>query len=115
MYDVGDLESAKKFASVTPDDTGKLIYLEEKSPSPKSSLIGIALYYYPKEALKYIHRYIAEGNNKDQPGRLVEWLYKKTPVYTWRLPGVWYDIGTKETLNEAEVYFSRLAEIKEIP
>ena len=51
--------------------------------------------------------YLAEGNNPDQPGRLVQWLYPRTPVYAWRVPGRWYDIGSAETLAEADAAFSQ--------
>ena len=54
-----------------------------------------------------IKQYIAEGNNPDQPGRLIQWLYPRTPVYTWRVPGLWYDIGSKETLEEANKIFAK--------
>jgi len=40
----------------------------------------------------------------DQPGRLVEWLSTRTPVYAWVLPGKWYDIGTPEQLETARAY-----------
>ena len=49
---------------------------------------------------------MAEGNNADQPGRLVQWLYRRTAVYTWRVPGIWFDIGSKESLAEANKIFS---------
>ena len=52
--------------------------------------------------------YIAEGNNPDQPGRLIQWLYSRTAVYTWRVPGLWFDIGSKETLDEANQIFAKL-------
>ena len=52
-------------------------------------------------------RRVAEGNNPDQPGRLVQWLYPRTPVMTWSVPGIWYDIGSKETLAEANRIFAR--------
>src|SRR5437660_1531186 len=48
-----------------------------------------------------------DRNNPDQPGRLVQWLYPRTPVYTWTVPGLWYDIGSKETLEEANRIFAR--------
>jgi glucose-1-phosphate thymidylyltransferase len=73
---------------------------------PRSTLTGIALYYYPRGVLPLIHRYVAEGNNADQPGRLVEWLYARQPVYTWLVPGTWFDIGSKESLAEADHVFS---------
>ena len=45
------------------------------------------------------------GHGLDQPGRLIGWLYRRTPVYAWRVPGLWFDIGTPETLAEAEQLF----------
>jgi len=54
-----------------------------------------------------IKQYLAEGNNPDQPGRLVPWLYPRTAVYIWRVPGLWFDIGSKETLEEANQIFAK--------
>lgn len=106
VYDVGSLDQAKKYGVVKLDGEGRLVAFEEKPANPASTLIGIALYYYPRAALPLIHQYVAEGNNPDQPGRLVQWLYPKTPVYTWTVPGLWYDIGSKETLEEANRIFA---------
>ncbi len=107
VYDVGNLEEIKKYNSISIDGSGKITFFEEKSKEPKSTLTGIALYYYPKSTIALIKQYIAEGNNPDQPGRLVQWLYPRTPVYTWRVPGLWYDIGSKETLEEANKIFAK--------
>ena len=107
LYDVGNLEEIKKYNSVTMDSAGKITFFEEKPKNPTSTLTGIALYYYPKQTIPLIRQYIAEGNNPDQPGRLIQWLYPRTPVYTWKVPGIWYDIGSKETLEEANKIFAR--------
>lgn len=107
VYDVGDLEAIKKYNSITLDEEGKITFFEEKPANPQSTLTGIALYYYPARTLPNIKRYIAEGNNPDQPGRLVQWLYPQEPVYTWTVPGTWYDIGSKETLEEANQIFKQ--------
>jgi glucose-1-phosphate thymidylyltransferase len=107
VYDVGSLEEIKKYNSITLDASGKITFFEEKPKNPTSSLTGIALYYYPKSTLPLIHQYVAEKNNPDQPGRLVQWLYTRTPVYTWRVPGIWYDIGSKENLEEANRVFKK--------
>lgn len=108
LYDVGDLEAIKKYNSITTDEDGKITFFEEKPANPTSTLTGIALYYYPERVVKMIDEYKAEGNNMDQPGRFVQWLYPKTPVYTWKVPGIWFDIGSKETLVEANEIFSKL-------
>jgi glucose-1-phosphate thymidylyltransferase len=108
VYDVGSLEEIKKYNSISLDASGKITFFEEKPKTPTSTLTGIALYYYPKATLPLIQKYIDEGNNPDQPGRLVQWLYTRTPVYTWRTPGIWFDIGSKASLEEANEIFSKL-------
>jgi glucose-1-phosphate thymidylyltransferase len=108
VYDVGDLEEIKKYNAIEIDDNSRITYFEEKPKVPKSTLTGIALYYYPQSVLPLIHQYIAEGNNPDQPGRLVQWMYTRAPFYVWKVPGLWYDVGSIETLEEANRVFSKL-------
>jgi glucose-1-phosphate thymidylyltransferase len=108
VYDVGDLEEIKKYNSIEIDDNGRITFFEEKPAQPKSTLTGIALYYYPKSSLPLIRQYITEGNNPDQPGRLVQWMYTRVPFYTWKVPGLWFDVGSKETLEEANTVFGKL-------
>jgi glucose-1-phosphate thymidylyltransferase len=107
VYDVGDLESIKKYNSITLDADGKITFFEEKPKNPTSTLTGIALYYFPADIVPMIDTYIAEGNNPDQPGRLIQWLYPRVPVHTWTVPGRWFDIGSKETLEEADRIFNQ--------
>ena len=108
VYDVGDLEEIKKYNAIEIDEDNRITYFEEKPKVPRSTLTGIALYYYPKSTLPLIHQYIAEGNNPDQPGRLVQWLYPRVPFYAWKVPGVWFDIGSIESLEEANRVFRKL-------
>jgi glucose-1-phosphate thymidylyltransferase len=107
VYDVGDLESIKKYNSITLDDKGIITFFEEKPKNPTSTLTGIALYYFPPSVVKMLETYIAEGNNPDQPGRFIQWLYPRVPVRTWTVPGRWFDIGSKETLEEADRIFGK--------
>jgi glucose-1-phosphate thymidylyltransferase len=107
VYDVGDLNEIKKYNSIEIAENDRITYFEEKPQTPRSTLTGIALYYYPRSVLPLIKQYIAEGNNPDQPGRLVQWLYPRTPFYVWRIPGIWFDVGSKETLEEANRIFSQ--------
>jgi glucose-1-phosphate thymidylyltransferase len=107
VYDVGSLEEAKKYGVVAVDPSGVITSFEEKPQEPKSTLIGIALYYYPTETVAMIPTYIAAGNNPDQPGRFVQWLYQRTPVQTWQVPGTWFDVGSKQTLEEANTIFAQ--------
>ena len=106
VYDVGDLEAIKRYNAIEVDDQGRITFFEEKPAAPRSTVTGIALYYYPSSALGLVRQYVEEGNNPDQPGRLVQWLYPRTAVYTWRVPGLWFDIGSPEQLDEADRVFT---------
>jgi glucose-1-phosphate thymidylyltransferase len=106
VYDVGDLETIRRrYNAIELDGDNRVVFFEEKPERPTSTLTGIALYFYPRSSLRLVSRYLEEGNNPDQPGRLVQWLYPRLPVYAWRVPGRWYDVGSKETLAEADRAF----------
>jgi glucose-1-phosphate thymidylyltransferase len=112
VHDVGSLSEAKKYGVIAVDASGAITSFEEKPAEPKSTLIGIALYFYPAKIVAEFATYLAAGNNPDQPGRFVQWLYQRTPVQTWKVPGTWFDVGSKETLEEANNIFARFAEKK---
>ena len=92
---------------MTTDAEGVITHFEEKPAHPQTTKTGIALYYYRADVLPLIDTYIAEGNNADQPGRLIQWLYPRVKVGTWDVPGTWFDIGSKETLVEANEVFQK--------
>ena len=109
VYDVKSLEEAKKYGVVAVNQEGTITSFEEKPAAPKSTLIGIALYYYPKATVSMFATYLAAGNNPDQPGRFIQWLYQHAPVETWQVPGTWFDVGSKETLEEANRIFHQFS------
>jgi glucose-1-phosphate thymidylyltransferase len=108
VYDVGSLEAIKKYGNITVDAEGIITHFEEKPAKPKSTLAAIALYYYSRSVLPLFTTYLAAGNNPDQPGRFVQWLYTRQPVKTFQITGNWLDIGSKETLEEANKVFAKL-------
>lgn len=101
VYDVGSLEAIRKYGCVEVDGDGVVVHFEEKPEKPRSTLAAIALYYYARTVLPLLTTYLAAGNNPDQPGRFVQWLYTRKPVRTFQVKGKWLDIGSKETLEEA--------------
>ena len=106
VRDVGDLAEMPRYNQVQIDGDGRITFFEEKPAAATTTLMGVALYYYPRATLPLIRQYLAQGSNPDQPGRLVEWLYRRVPVHVWRVPGEWYDIGSAESLREADAIFS---------
>src|SRR5262249_57353843 len=75
-----NLEEIRKYNAIEIDGDDRITFFEEKPEHPKSTLTGIALYYYPKSTLPLIGQYIDEGNNPDQPGRLVQWRSEERRV-----------------------------------
>jgi glucose-1-phosphate thymidylyltransferase len=107
VYDVGDREAIKKYGNVLIDEAGIITHLEEKPQKPRGTLAAIALYYYSPAVLSLLTTYLAAGNNPDQPGRFVQWLYTRQPVKTYQVKGRWLDIGSKETLENADAILAK--------
>jgi glucose-1-phosphate thymidylyltransferase len=106
VYDVRSLEEAKKYNQLTTNPAGIVTDFIEKPTHSSSTLCGIALYYYTPEALRLLKTYLLEGNNPDQPGLFVQWLHKRIDIFTYPIDGLWYDIGSNESLAEANEVFS---------
>ena len=102
VHDVGDTEAIKKYGNVAVDAEGIMTRFEEKPQKPQGTLAAIALYFYSPAVLSLLRTYLAAGNNADQPGRFVQWLYTRKPVKTFQIKGQWLDIGSKETLENAD-------------
>jgi glucose-1-phosphate thymidylyltransferase len=108
-YDVKDLDAIKRYNNIETNADGEVIHFEEKPAKPKSTITGIALYYFSPKAVGMFATYIAAGNNPDQPGRFIQWLYPHLSVHTYQIGGLWYDIGSKETLDQANRIFATVA------
>jgi glucose-1-phosphate thymidylyltransferase len=102
VHDVRDRELAKQYGIAELDDDDRITFLVEKPEDPPSTLASIAVYMYPAEHAALLDEYLGEGNSSDQPGRFVVWLYPRVPVYGYRFPGEWLDIGDQEQLLDAD-------------
>jgi glucose-1-phosphate thymidylyltransferase len=106
VYDVGTLDRAKNFGVVGLDPSGRIRSFIEKPEVPASTLVGIALYYFPRAQLPQLRGYLATSQGGDKLGQLIQWLCPRTPVFTWSVPGLWLDIASKENLEEANRIFA---------
>lgn len=109
VYNVQTLDQARRYNELTTNPAGIITKFTEKPETPTSTICGIALYYYRPEVLRRLNTYMSEGNNPDQPGRFVQWLHERTDIFTYPIAGIWYDIGSHETLSEANDLFTGLA------
>jgi len=102
LYEHPDLELVKQYGVVELDEHERVVSFVEKPPDPASNLAATACYLFHREHLKLVATYLDEGNVPDQPGRFVEWLHRRAPVYGYRFSGEWLDIGDRAQLLEAD-------------
>jgi glucose-1-phosphate thymidylyltransferase len=107
VYDVGDLELATRYGVVETDVDDRIIAFVEKPAEPQSTLAATAAYLYPREHAALLGEYLDAGNFPDAPGNLPAWLRFRAPVYAYRFPGAWFDIGDHEQLLEADNWMRR--------
>tara|TARA_Y100000310_G_scaffold50358_1_gene46400 strand:- start:2233 stop:2982 length:750 start_codon:yes stop_codon:yes gene_type:complete len=104
LYDVQDIEAAKKFGICAIDGEKKVVEFLEKPEKPPSTLASTGIYMYPKRTVGLFRKYLKEGNKPDAPGFFLEWLHKKETMYGYAFDDEddrWYDIGSLEQYEAA--------------
>jgi len=113
VYDVGDFELARRYGVVVVEGD-KVIDFQEKPLQPKSTLVSTGVYALPKEIVKKVDEYLADGN-RDSPGYFIEWLLKKgVEIYAYKFDDYWYDIGSADSYLEAMKTLLKESQIEEI-
>lgn len=103
VYDVKDLNLAKRYGLVACDSKSRIRSFQEKPEHPESTLVSTGVYYFPEENLSMIRRYLKEHQNPDAPGHYVRWLVERSEVFAFSFSGIWYDIGDFESYRTADV------------
>ena len=108
LYDVKSREKACLYGVVQVDEENRIIDFQEKPENPKSTLVSTACYAFTRRGVRSVLKYIDEGNDPDKMGHFIEWLCKRDVVYGYIFTGVWFDIGSFESYEAANRYFSSL-------
>jgi len=98
-YDVGSREKAKSYGLVDLEGN-RVVDFQEKPEDPPSTLVSIACYAFPADAVRF-EEYLSGGNNPDEPGWFIQWLQERRDVHAFTFDGAWYDIGTPQSYLEA--------------
>lgn len=99
-YDVGSKERARSYGLVDLDGD-RVVDFQEKPDDPKSTLVSVACYAFPAEALPLFEEYLSAGENPDEPGWFIQWMQSRQPVHAFTFDGAWFDIGTPESYLDA--------------
>ena len=68
VYDVGDLEAIRRYNAIELDGEDRVTFFEEKPEQPRSTLTGIALYFYPQALLGLVREYLDGGEQPRSAG-----------------------------------------------
>ena len=99
---IADRELLKQYGVLTLDDEDRITALIEKPKDPQGDLAATATYVLHHAHAARVQEYLEEGNSPDQPGRFIEWLVPRVPVYGYAFEGAWMDIGDRTQLLEAD-------------
>jgi glucose-1-phosphate thymidylyltransferase len=105
-YDIGSTDDARKYGVVSIDRDNFVEGFDEKPYNPRSSLVAMCLYYFPKDKVPLVERYIGEGKSPDAPGNYIAWLCTVERVSCYVFRGSWFDIGSFESYNAANKFWS---------
>jgi glucose-1-phosphate thymidylyltransferase len=98
-YDVGSLDRASSYGILELDGR-QVVDFQEKPDDPPSTLASIACYAFPTADVRF-REYLNGGNNPDEPGWFIKWLYEQRTVSAFTFSEKWFDIGTPESYLEA--------------
>ena len=100
------LKEASRFGIMNTDDKGYIYEFEEKPEKPKSTLASMGIYIFSyKELRKYLIADAADENSKHDFGMNIipAMLADKKKLYAWTFEGYWKDVGTVESLWQANM------------
>lgn len=102
---VGELSLLRQMGVVTLTDDGRVTGFVEKPENPPTHWGALPFYFYKKDSVRLIKKYLDEGNNPDAPGHLVPYICAHGDVYAYTFDTTAIDIGTPETYAEAQKLF----------
>lgn len=100
VHDIGDKSKANRYGVVGLEGQ-RVIELAEKPAHPKSSLVAIACYIFPKRILPLLTQYCAEGK-RDNLGGFIAYLVEKDEVHAYPFTEAWFDIGSLEVYQSVQ-------------
>lgn len=102
------MKEASRFGIMNTDQNGRIIEFEEKPAEPKSNLASMGIYIFNWETLR---RYLVEDQAKNREmedfGKNVipAYLSNAENCFAYSFEGYWKDVGTIESLWEANMEF----------
>ena len=100
------IEEASRYGIINTDKNDKIVKFEEKPPKPESNLASMGIYVFNWDSLKEYLELDNQNKNssKDFGKDLLPAMHAaKLKMYAYRFKGYWKDVGTLESLWEANM------------
>lgn len=100
------VQEASRFGIINADENGRIFGFEEKPKRPKSRLASMGIYVFKWDVLiKYLLADNADAKSQHDFGRniLPGMLRSGESMYTYQFNGYWRDVGTVDSLWEANM------------
>ena len=100
------IDEASRFGIMTADEEGRITKFEEKPKNPESTLASMGVYIFKWDVL---HRYLCEdeanpdSDNDFGKNIIPSMLRDKCALYAYSFDSYWKDVGTIESLWEANM------------
>lgn len=102
------LDEASRFGIMNTDDHDRIIEFEEKPEEPKNNLASMGIYIFNWGRLRnvLVNSYTKDGQMIDFGKHVIpSYLDSGENVYAYRFQGYWKDVGTIDSLWEANMEF----------
>ncbi len=99
-------EEASRFGIMNVDENGDIIEFEEKPANPKSNLASMGIYIFKYDVLKkYLTEDEQDPNSSNDFGKNIipAMLANGEKMVSWKFEGYWKDVGTIQSLWEANM------------
>ncbi len=103
LFDIKDKQEARHYGVVSVDKDNRIIEFLEKPSEPKSTLVAMCLYYFPRQTLPLINDYLNNPlNSRDTAGSYIDWLSTQGKACGFIFREFWVDIGHIHTYKKVE-------------
>jgi len=102
------INEASRFGIMNTDESSRIIEFEEKPEEPKNNLASMGIYIFNWQRLRtvLINSYSKDGQMIDFGKHVIpSYLDSGENVYAFRFDGYWKDVGTIDSLWEANMEF----------
>ena len=102
LFDIRNKAQACHYGVVNLNRRSRIMNFVEKPAKPKSSLVAMCLYYFPRQKLHLLKKYLTDpANCSDTAGSYISWLSRKDRVYGYIFHDFWFVVGHLDTYKKA--------------